>query len=80
MALRATLPPARAEVDQAWLANVKRDIGMPVDVYVDARSLDANPALLSDAAMKKMPVLVYAVEGDSALAASLKRTRQRNGR
>ena len=72
---------ARApKLDQTWLANVKRDIGMPVGVHVDARSLEANPALLSDAAMLNMPVFVYAVEGDAALAASLKRARQRDGR
>ncbi|SEO17117.1 glycerophosphoryl diester phosphodiesterase [Duganella sp. CF517] len=76
IASRARAP----RLDQAWLATVKRDVGMPVGVHVDARSLDANPALLSDAAMMKMPVFVYAVEGDAALAAALKRARQRDGR
>lgn len=72
---------ARApRLDQAWLARVQRDIGMPVGVHVDARSLDDNPALLSDAAMMKMPVFVYAVDGDASLAAALRRARQSSGR
>ncbi|MYN11397.1 glycerophosphodiester phosphodiesterase [Pseudoduganella aquatica] len=68
------------KLDQAWLARVKQDIGMPVGVHVDARTLDANPALLSDAALMKMPVFVYAVDGDAALAAALQRSRQHSGR
>lgn len=67
-------------LDQAWLARVKQDIGVPVGVHVDARTLDANPALLPDAALMKMPVFVYAVDGDGALAAALQRARQRSGR
>ena len=45
-----------------------------------ARSLDANPNLLADAASLNMPVFVYAVDGDSALAASLLRAQQRSHR
>lgn len=66
-------------LDRAWLASVRQELGMPAGVHVDARSLDANPALLSDAAAVNMPVFVYAVEGDAALADALKRARQRSG-
>jgi len=72
---------ARApRLDQAWLLRVQNEIGMPVGVHVDARSLDANPMLLSDAGMMKMPVFVYAVEGDAALASSVRRAHERSGR
>ena len=69
-----------AKLDKPWLQRVQKQIGMPVGVHVDARSLDANPALLADAASLNMPVFVYAVDGDSALAASLLRAQQRSHR
>ena len=59
---------------------MQQQIGMPVGVHVDARSLDANPNLLVDAAGLNMPVFVYAVDGDSALAASLLRAQKRSHR
>jgi glycerophosphoryl diester phosphodiesterase len=72
---------ARApKLDQAWLARVQSDIGMPVGVHVDGRTLDANPMLLSDAGMMKMPVFVYAVDGDASLAAALRRAHERTAR
>lgn len=72
---------ARApKLDQAWLMRVQNEIGMPVGVHVDARSLDANATLLSDAGMMKMPVFVYAVDGDAALAASVRRAHDRTAR
>jgi len=72
---------ARApRLDKPWLQRVQQQIGMPVGVHVDARSLDANPALLADAASLNMPVFVYAVDGDSALAASLLRAQKRSHR
>lgn len=71
---------ARApRLDAAWLSSVRQQIGMPVGVHVDARSLESNPALLADAAHANMPVFVYAVDGDAALASALKRARQRSG-
>jgi glycerophosphoryl diester phosphodiesterase len=72
---------ARApKLDQAWLMRLKQTVGMPVGVHVDARTLDANDDLLADAALMKMPVFVYAVDGDAALAASIKRARSSSGR
>lgn len=72
---------ARApRLDKPWLQRVQQQIGMPVGVHVDARSLDANPNLLTDAATLNMPVFVYAVDGDSALAASLLRAQKRSHR
>lgn len=72
---------ARApKLDQAWLMRLKQTVGMPVGVHVDARTLDANDDLLTDAALMKMPVFVYAVDGDAALAASIKRARASSGR
>ena len=68
------------KLDKPWLQRVQQQIGMPVGVHVDARSLDANPNLLADAAGMNMPVFVYAVDGDSALAASLLRAQQRSHR
>lgn len=76
IASRARAP----KLDQAWLLRVQNEIGMPVGVHVDARTLDANPTLLSDAGMMKMPVFVYAVEGDGSLAASLRRAHERTAR
>jgi len=66
-------------LDRAWLARMQAQIGMPMGVHVDARTLDANTQLLADAAAMRMPVYVYAVAGDAALAASLKGARQRTG-
>ncbi|MFL9923696.1 glycerophosphodiester phosphodiesterase family protein [Herbaspirillum lusitanum] len=76
VASRARAP----KLDQNWLMRVQNEIGMPVGVHVDARSLDANPTLLSDASMMKMPVFVYAVQGDTALAAAVRRAHDRTAR
>ena len=46
---------------------------------VDARTLDANRKLLADAAALSMPVFVYAVEGDDALASALQKARRATG-
>jgi len=66
-------------LDQAWLAGVRQQVGMPVGVHVDARSLSDNPTLLQDAAALQMPVFVYSVEGDKELADTLRRIQQRSG-
>jgi glycerophosphoryl diester phosphodiesterase len=71
---------ARApRLDKAWLDRVLDQIGAPVGVHVDARTLDDNPALLADAAALRIPVFVYAVAGDAALASSVQRARARTG-
>ncbi|WP_232310981.1 glycerophosphodiester phosphodiesterase [Herbaspirillum autotrophicum] len=72
---------ARApKLDQAWLLRLQKDIGMPVGVHVDGRTLDANPMLLSDAGMMKMAVFVYSVDGDASLVAAVRRAHQHSGR
>ncbi|WP_296943825.1 glycerophosphodiester phosphodiesterase [uncultured Massilia sp.] len=77
---RALSSRARApRLDAAWLARVRDEIGAPVGVHVDARTLDDNPALLTDAAAARVPVFVYAVAGDAALATSVRRARMRTG-
>lgn len=75
IARRAQAP----RLDRGWLARLKQSVGMPVGVHVDARTLDDNAALLADAAALDMPVFVYAVDGDTALASAVKRARQRTG-
>jgi glycerophosphoryl diester phosphodiesterase len=77
---RALAARARApRLDRAWLERVRGQIGAPVGVHVDARTLDDNPALLGDAAALRVPVFVYAVGGDAALAEALRRARARGG-
>ncbi len=78
--LRALAPLAAAALLAGCAVQPNGKGGMPVGVHVDARSLDDNPSLLSDAAMMKMPVFVYSVEGDASLAAALRRARQGSGR
>jgi len=75
IAQRAQAP----RLDRNWLNGLQGRVGAPVGVHVDARTLDANGRLLADAAALAMPVFVYAVEGDSALAASLQRARRTSG-
>jgi len=74
---KSARPP---KLDKAWLQRMQQQIGMPIGVHVDARSLDANSHLLSDAASLDMPVFVYGSDGDSALAASLLRAQKRSHR
>ena len=74
---RHARPP---RLDKAWLQRLQAQVGMPVGVHLDARSLDANPRLLTDAATLNMPVFVQAADGDSALAAALLRAQQRSQR
>ena len=69
------------KLDKPWLQRVQQQIGMPVG---RARRC-AQPGRQSDfadadAASLNMPVFVYAVDGDSALAASLLRAQQRSHR
>ncbi|MBB5370238.1 MULTISPECIES: glycerophosphodiester phosphodiesterase family protein [unclassified Janthinobacterium] len=68
------------KLDKVWLQRMQQQIGMPIGVHIDARSLDANPHLLGDAATLNMPVFVYGADGDSALAASLLRAQKRSHR
>lgn len=66
-------------LDRNWLGNLQGRVGAPVGVHVDARTLEANRNLLTDAAALAMPVFVYAVEGDSALASALQKARRATG-
>jgi glycerophosphoryl diester phosphodiesterase len=75
IASRARAP----RLDRNWLNGLQQRIGAPVGVHVDARTLDANAKLLVDATALSMPVFVYAVDGDSALAAALQRARRATG-
>jgi len=75
IASRAQAP----RLDRNWLNGMQGRVGAPVGVHVDARTLDANGKLLMDAAALAMPVFVYAVDGDSALASSLQRARRATG-
>lgn len=77
LAAKNARPP---KLDKAWLQRMQQQIGMPIGVHVDTRSLDANPHLLADAATLDMPVFVYGADGDSALAASLLRAQKRSHR
>jgi glycerophosphoryl diester phosphodiesterase len=66
-------------LDRNWLNGLQGRVGTPVGVHVDARTLDANGKLLADAAALSMPVFVYAVDGDGALAAALQKARRATG-
>ena len=75
IATRAQAP----RLDRNWLNGLQARVGAPVGVHVDARTLDANGKLLADAAALSMPVFVYAVDGDAALASALQKARRATG-
>jgi len=47
-----------------WLEQLVADVGNPVGVHVDLLTLQANPALLQDAAALQVSVFTYSVNGD----------------
>lgn len=75
LAKRAAAP----KLDRAWLNKLVATVGAPVGVHVDASTLAANPGLLANAAQSAVPVFVYAVGGDAALAQQLRAARKREG-
>lgn len=58
---------------RAWMLDVVTELGKPVGVHVDAKTMDANPMLLEDAAATGLAVFAYAVDGDAALASAIVR-------
>ncbi|WP_244916841.1 glycerophosphodiester phosphodiesterase [Pandoraea apista] len=72
---------AKAPVlDRAWMTRLVSELGLPAGIHVDARTMDANPDLLTDAAAARLAVFAYAVQGDAALADAIGRAHARTGK
>jgi glycerophosphoryl diester phosphodiesterase len=67
-------------LDSSFLQNLKRQLGAPVGVHVDAYSLDANPTLPRDAAQQGISVMTYALGDDIAHARQLRHIWETQGR
>ncbi|VVD91418.1 glycerophosphodiester phosphodiesterase [Pandoraea pneumonica] len=72
---------AKAPVlNRAWMDHLVAQLGLPAGVHVDARTMDANPYLLDDAADTRLAVFAYAVQGDEALAEAIGHAKARTGK
>ncbi|WP_353193434.1 glycerophosphodiester phosphodiesterase family protein [Pandoraea pnomenusa] len=72
---------AKAPVlDRNWMNRLVAELGLPAGIHVDARTMDANPALLADATASRLAVFAYAVQGDAALADAIGRAHARTGK
>lgn len=65
---------------RAWMQDLVAELGKPAGVHVDAKTMDANPTLLDDAATTGLAVFAYAVDGDTALANAIGRAYARTNR
>ncbi|MRS99678.1 glycerophosphodiester phosphodiesterase [Ralstonia pickettii] len=65
---------------RTWMQDLVAELGKPVGVHVDAKTMDANPMLLDDAAATGLSVFAYAVDGDVALASAIGRAHARTNR
>ncbi|NMV37308.1 glycerophosphodiester phosphodiesterase [Ralstonia insidiosa] len=65
---------------RAWMLDLAAELGKPAGIHVDAKTMDANPTLLDDAAATGLAVFAYAVDGDAALASAIGRAHARTNR
>jgi glycerophosphoryl diester phosphodiesterase len=65
---------------RAWMLDLVAELDKPAGVHVDAKTMDANPTLLDDAAATGLSVFAYAVDGDAALANAIGRAHARTNR
>lgn len=66
-------------LDMSWLKKLQQEVGAPVGVHVDARTLLANPTLLENAQSLGMPVFTYSLGNDQEHATALRQYARRSG-
>jgi glycerophosphoryl diester phosphodiesterase len=65
------------QLDARWLDTLQREIGAPVGVHLDVHTLASQPAILTMARERGMPVFTYSLADDRRHAEALRKVAER---
>jgi len=65
------------QLDARWLDTLQREVGAPVGVHLDVHTLASQPAILTMARERGMPVFTYSLADDRRHAEALRKVAER---